>query len=60
MADPKLVRFHPSHQNSGGISDQAHQGNPGRDSAKNLLSKNPGTDVQKPCQAINKRNYRQY
>jgi hypothetical protein len=40
-----LIGFNPSHQNSGGIPAQAHQGNPGSDLAKNLLFKNPGADV---------------
>jgi hypothetical protein len=60
MANPELVRFHPAHQNSGSISDQTHQGNPGRNSAQDLFPEYPGTNVQKSSQPINKGNYRQY
>jgi hypothetical protein len=60
MTNAKLVRFNPPHQNAGSVSDQADQGNPGCDPAKNWFSKYPGTDVQKPGQTIDKGYNRQY
>jgi hypothetical protein len=60
MADPELVRLHPPYQNAGGISAEPHQSHPCCDLAKHLLSKNPGANVQKPRQTVNKGNNRQY